>query len=246
MRRDVMHFFNADVRTVYQAYLTAAQNPPFSRTCEQKPFYSFQFGLNFSMKYNMNGGSCTLHFIPYGSGTAVDLRFSVAQLAGARFEAYDRALADKVIDILRVPAQPLKIHVEEFLQPVNWVTGPSELPGAAKTTTAPPIQPPAPPSAPPAPPEPPLVPPEPPLVPPEPPSVSPEPPSVSPENIWQPARELPQQPGKTCAKCASPLLPGARFCYTCGAPVSEEKVCCACGKPLLPGAAFCTFCGQKQ
>ena len=243
MRRDVMHFFNADVRTVYQAYLTAAQNPPFSRNCEQKPFYSFQFGLNFSMKYNMNGGSCTLHFIPYGSGTAVDLRFSVAQLVGARYEAYDRALADKVISILRVPAQPLKINVEEFLQPANWVTGPSELPGVTNTTTAPPVQPPAPPSVPPVPP---VVSPEPPLVPPVPPVVPPEPPSVPQENIWQPARELTEQPGKTCAKCASPLLPGARFCTTCGALVAEEKVCCACGKPLLPGAAFCTFCGQKQ
>lgn len=130
MRRDVMHYFNADVKAVYLAYLTAAQNKPFERTCEQKPYYCIQFGLNFSMKFNMNGGSCTLHFIPYQGGTAVNLRFSVAQLAGARYEAYDRALTDKAIDILRVPAQTLRLNVEEFLQERNWLIEGHSLPQA--------------------------------------------------------------------------------------------------------------------
>lgn len=195
MRRDVMHFYNADVETVYQAYLTAAQNPPFGRTCEQKPFYSIQFGLNFSMKYNMNGGSCTIHFIPYGSGTAVNLRFSVAQLAGARFEAYDHALADQVIELLRVPAQPLQINVEEFLQPGSWKV--SEEPIAPPTPPTPPV-------------------------PPKPP-VKDEVRSCSkcaalllPGARFCTACGTPIPEKKVCSACGSPLIPPGVFCTVCG------------------------------
>ena len=227
MRRDVMHFFMADVKTVYQAYLTAAQNKPFERTCEQRPFYSFQFGLNFSMKYNMNGGSCTLHFIPHQGGTAVNLRFSVAQLAGARYEAYDRDLTNRAIDILRIPAQTLRINVEEFLNQSNWVT-----PGSTQLPPAPVAPAPAPAPVAPAPAPAPVVP-------------APAPAPVAPA----PAPVTPAQPAagqKCCTRCGSQLLPGARFCTRCGATVEDHLLCKSCGTPLLPGAKFCTRCGQRQ
>lgn len=206
MRRDVMHFFMADVKTVYQAYLTAAQNKPFERTCEQRPFYSFQFGLNFSMKYNMNGGSCTLHFIPHQGGTAVNLRFSVAQLAGARYEAYDRDLTNRAIDILRIPAQTLRINVEEFLNQSNWVT-----PGSTQLPPAPVAPAPAP-----AP------------VAPAPAPVTPAQPAAGQKCCARcgsqllPGARFCTRCGATvedhllCKSCGTPLLPGAKFCTRCG------------------------------
>jgi len=55
-----------------------------------------------------------------------------------------------------------------------------------------------------------------------------------------------------CAKCGADLMPGAKFCLNCGAPVEaqpEEKPapckCAKCGAELVPGAKFCLSCGNK-
>lgn len=122
MRRDVCYFFSADVVSVYNSYMTAATNSRFRRNCNQEPYHTISFGLNFSMKYNMNGGACTIHFIPYHGGTAVDLRFSIAQLAGARYEKYAKDLTSAAMDVLGVPAQLLSLNIDEFLKESNKVT----------------------------------------------------------------------------------------------------------------------------
>jgi len=121
MRRDVCYFFAADVKSVYDAYLAAATNAKFRRTCNQQPYHTISFNLNFSMKYNMNGGSCTLHFIPYQGGTAVDLRFSIAQLAGARYKKYAEDLTNATVDVLRIPAQPITLDINVFLDERNKI-----------------------------------------------------------------------------------------------------------------------------
>lgn len=121
MRRDLCYYFAADVCSVYNAYLMAAGNQQFRRECRQEPYHTLGFGLNFSMKYNMNGGSCTIHFIPYQGGTAVDLRFSIAQLAGARYKRYAADLTNTVIRILNITAQPIRLNIEEFTKECNKV-----------------------------------------------------------------------------------------------------------------------------
>jgi len=122
MKRDACYYFSADVRRVYDGFLAAAQNPPFERTCSQEPYYKFQFGLNFSFKYNMNGGSLTLRFIPYNNGTAVNFRFSIAQAVGARYEKYAEDLVAHAVPRIGVMAQPCNIDVEAFLNPINQVS----------------------------------------------------------------------------------------------------------------------------
>ncbi len=121
MRRDICHYYAADVQTVYNAYLAAATNRQFRRDCKEEPYHTLTFGLNFSMKYNMNGGSCIIHFIPFGGGTAVDLRFVVAQAAGARYGRYDQDLTNAVVTVLGIPAQPLQLDIEEFMKESNKV-----------------------------------------------------------------------------------------------------------------------------
>ena len=121
MRRDIVYYFNADVATVYNAYLAAAKGRPFDRSCKEEPFHTISFGLNFSMKYNFNGGSCTLHFMPYQTGCAVDLRFTIAQLTGARYGAYAKELTMLVERQLGMAAATCKINVEQFLRPENQV-----------------------------------------------------------------------------------------------------------------------------
>ena len=68
-----------------------------------------------------------------------------------------------------------------------------------------------------------------------------------------------------CPVCGAELLPGAKFCTHCGAPIPQKeenankssqlenaekispkiKYCPVCGVELLPGAKFCTQCGAK-
>lgn len=121
MRRDVCYIVDADVKSVYEAYLKAAQNPPFERTCKQEPYHTFNFGVNYSWKYNMNGGSCILHFIPYEGGTAVDLRFSLAQAAGGKCEQYAQDLTERVIPILGKTPRRGNVDINKFLDIGNKV-----------------------------------------------------------------------------------------------------------------------------
>lgn len=122
MKRDVCYFFNTDVQSLYNAYLTAAKNPPFKRDCKEEPFHTITFGLNFSFKYNMNGGACTLHFIPYENGSAIDLRFSIAQATGARYGAYAEYLTEHAGKNLGLKGTKTNIPIETFLDERNKVT----------------------------------------------------------------------------------------------------------------------------
>lgn len=121
MRRDVCYQFNTDVQSLYDAYLKAAQNPPFGRSCKQEPYHTITFGLNFSMKYNMNGGSCILHFIPYAGGSAVDFRFVLAQGVGARCEKYADELTKLAAKELGAIPSRVNINVDYFMDEKNKV-----------------------------------------------------------------------------------------------------------------------------
>ena len=48
-----------------------------------------------------------------------------------------------------------------------------------------------------------------------------------------------------CARCATFLTSGARFCASCGAPSSDpiDLACPTCATPVLPGTAHCEACG---
>ena len=122
MRRDLGFYVEAKIADVYQAYLNAATHAPFDRDCKEEPFHTISFGMNFSMRYNMNGGSCNLHFMPCGSGTAVNIRFVVAQLVGARYEAYAQELNKAMQKFLPVIPMPAKFNMDDFTKPENQVT----------------------------------------------------------------------------------------------------------------------------
>lgn len=143
MRRDICFYFPTDVCSLYNAYLTAATNRPFERDCKREPYHTITFGLNFSMKYNMNGGSCILHFIPWQGGAAVDLRFVVAQLGGARYEKYAKDLTSYAEQALGIRGQMVEINIDYFTAEGNKVSVPAA--PALKPEVAPqPIVPPAP------------------------------------------------------------------------------------------------------
>lgn len=271
MRRDLCHFFPADVKTVYNGYLAALGNKQFRRECREEPYYALTFGLNFSMKYNFNGGSCTVRFMPYQNGTAVNLRFSLAQLAGARYGAYDNDLTLAVEKELGIVAQTADIDVDDFLKPQNQVAQAQQVYQAPPPVYEAPKQPvyeqpiyeaptqpvyeqpiyeePAQPVY-----EKPIY---------EQPIYS-EPTQSIYEVPQQPVYEQPiyEEPAPApapapaptpapaqfgyCSACGTPLREGAAFCVSCGTPVAApEKHCSACGALVEEGDAFCSSCGNK-
>ena len=113
MRRDICHYYEADLPSVYNAYAKVASEK-FGKNCEYHNGYKLSFGLNFTVRYNMNGGACTVHFMPCKSGTAVNVRYSIAQLFGARYNAYDEELTKNVIGILHVGSTIINSDPDQF------------------------------------------------------------------------------------------------------------------------------------
>ena len=140
MRRDVMHYYERNIADVYGAYKAAAMQK-FGKDCREEPYHTLSFGLNYSFRYNMNGGACTVHFMPYNTGTAVNIRYSIVQLAGARYGAHDKEMSTFVTSVLGVPAMDLKIDPEIFLLEQNKVyAGSYTTPAAPAYQPAPPVQ----------------------------------------------------------------------------------------------------------
>ena len=148
MRRDICFYVEADVKAVYQAYLNAATHTPFERSCQQQPYHTISFGVNNSFKYNMNGGACTIHFMPQGRGTAVNMRFSIVQLMGARYERYAEDLNKAMQAFLPVVPRQISCDVEEFLKPQNQITPATAQPRSPAPQTYTPAPQPVVPSAP--------------------------------------------------------------------------------------------------
>lgn len=219
MRRDICFYYKEDVITIYNAFLSASQNPPFSRTCSQQPYHTFQFGLNYSMKYNMNGGSLTIHFMPYNNGTAVNMRFSIAQLAGAKCETFANDLAYYACSNLGLRSQFCSVPIEEFLKPENQITpqrtAPSPAPSAAPTV---------------------------PLTPPPVPAVSNP---VQPAYIQPVSQQISNT--KRCKKCGATMALNAKFCTVCGTSSANPngEWTCTCGRTHLAYVTSCS-CGQSK
>lgn len=203
MRRDIGFFVNAPIDRVYQAYLNAASAAPFDRTCDAQPYHTISFGLNFSMKYNFNGGSCNIHLMPYETGTAVNMRFTLAQAAGARYGKYADNLNTYVQKYVNAPIQPATYRMDHFLLPENQVTPgtvPAPKPAPAAVSAAAPV--------------------------------TPAPAQSAGRFCGNCGKPLSPQ-DKFCANCGKPAGDQERTCPGCGKPVKEgARFCTQCGKPL--------------
>ncbi|MBE5803270.1 MAG: zinc ribbon domain-containing protein [Clostridiales bacterium] len=60
--------------------------------------------------------------MPYRTGCAVDLRFSIAQLVGARYERYAQNLTEIAEKELGIRGIVCSIDVDSFLRPENKIT----------------------------------------------------------------------------------------------------------------------------
>ena len=225
MTRDLCYFYPCPLNAVYGAFVqTAAQK--LGKDCKQTPMVSISFGLNFSMKYNMNGGACTIHFMPYQNGTAINIRYSVVQLMGARYKKHAQDLTLYANNILRANAQPANINVQEFLNYAATQTrAQSPMAQPAQNARAMPQQ--------------------------TPPQYQPQaaPQTAYRQSVQQyPSPQRPAQGVKFCTYCGKQLPADARFCTNCGKGIAmpaPTPACPNCGKPLQADEKFCVRCGTK-
>ncbi len=253
MKRDICCTYDREVVEVFNAYVRAIRDA-FAKDCTPQYYHTISFGLNFSFFYNMTGGVCTVHLIPFENGTAVDVRYSVIQPCGARYGAHCLALTQRVEQILGCLSKPSHIDVNLFLRPENQIIAPGDprfpaanaaenaaagseqtVPESAPAPVAPPVAEPAP------------APVAPPVADPAPAPVAP--PMADPAPVPVAAAPIDMQEADVCTSCGAALATDARFCARCGtprAPKQAEKFCSACGNKLEPDALFCTQCGKRQ
>lgn len=247
MRRDLFHFYPCPVKDVFSAYQKAA-NERFGKNCRMEPYHTVSFGLNFSFRYNMNGGACTVHLMPHQNGTAVNVRYTIVQLAGARYGAYDKELTRYVDQILGVPARDIQLNADSFLLPQNQVTpstpASNPAPAAAAYIPTPAAYTPTP-AAPAAPaPQPQAA---------QPVAEAPAAqvaPAVSPlveALIAQeaPAEEEAPAPAPQPAPEPQPSAPVYKPTLTLEPHIRTTRFCDQCGSRLLAGAKFCDQCGNR-
>ena len=190
MRKDIQYYFERNVADVFAAYDKAIQ-VLFSLDPHVEPFHTISFGLSFSFTYNMNGGACTIRFMPYDRGTAVNLRYSIVQLYGARYTDHSYDMLDFVEKELGTRAYSIEIPVEVFLDPRNQYVMPAQQ-RPEYVYPEPQYQQPAPQPYP---------------------QYQPQP---QPEPAPAPMPE-PQQPQyRFCPQCGNPLDPNSNFCPQCG------------------------------
>ncbi len=100
MVTNLFYYYDRPLDSVFNAFIQAA-NQKFGKDCRIQG-RSINFGLNFSFKYNMNGGFVNLYFAPFQNGTAIQIRYTIIQLAFARYKAHAKDLTNYVNGILMI------------------------------------------------------------------------------------------------------------------------------------------------
>lgn len=114
MRRDLCYFYPLPVEPVFDAFVQAA-NQKFGKNCKLDAYKTISFGLDYSFRYNMNGGALTIHFMPYNNGTAIDMHYTVVQAFGARYQKHADDVLIFVNAALQAQAQPIKLDINQFI-----------------------------------------------------------------------------------------------------------------------------------
>lgn len=114
MKRDIVYYYERPLNNVFAAFVQAA-NQQFGKNCKIDQGKTIRFALNYSFKYNMNGGAVTAHFMPYQNGTAINLRYTVVQLFGARYRQHAEDLTGFVNGLLQTQGSVIAVPLQSFL-----------------------------------------------------------------------------------------------------------------------------------
>lgn len=221
MRKDFCYFAQCDEKTLFNAYLQAIQTL-FDTHATLSPYYRIKFDLGFSFKYNMNGGACTLHIMPVNGGSAVNIRYSIVQLCGARCGTHAKNLTEEASRILGFSPTECNINVKDFVAYADRITafGTQNSSNAFTSSNCTPDTK----------------------------ITCPKCKAI----ILGNSKFCTNCGVKTapitqkCTECGTEVPVGSNFCNECGARINTSpKFCTGCGAAVDSSSKFCTSCGQN-
>ena len=113
MKIDICHYYERDLQSVYNAYARAITESLGER-CTYHNGFKMSFNLNFAAKYNMDGGACTLCFMPCQGGTAVNASYFTTQFSESVYGACDEELTKNVALLLGTVCRIINASPEHF------------------------------------------------------------------------------------------------------------------------------------
>ena len=102
-RKNVSYYYQFDINSVYNAYVSAIETD-FKKKCVEKPYYTLSFPLHKRIEshaYYM----CHIHLEPCNGGTMVYIRYTLPKTSKENYEVTNNRLCGSVGMILTNPAQ---------------------------------------------------------------------------------------------------------------------------------------------
>ncbi len=120
MKKEFFCYYEKEPIEVFHAYRQAASQR-FKKSIHAEEYWKLSVNWLTMWKYNMNAGACEINLIRHGTGTAVCVSFSVAQLYGARFDTCYNDMNGHVAAILGTAPQSVQVKKGMFLRKSNKV-----------------------------------------------------------------------------------------------------------------------------
>lgn len=119
MNKSFNFYYSIDLPKLYRAYENAIKYLFKKNSSTQDPRI-LSFPLDFSLKYNMNGGTCNVVFSSLDfNSTRVEIKYSVLQASGARCKAHADDLINQVAQILQRPNPNSDCNQEDTMKGNN-------------------------------------------------------------------------------------------------------------------------------
>lgn len=118
MKKEFCHYYPKPVEEIFTAYDRAVK-VVFGADAEKAPNKLIEFDLEYSFKYNINGGGCSIRFTESNGGTLVGLSYVIAGAMGARCNACDLDLTEEVEQIVGVQSKNVYEEFDELVRRMN-------------------------------------------------------------------------------------------------------------------------------
>ena len=124
MRKDICRYFEgADIDSVFKAYMASIKQN-FTPKCSTRSNDFIRFKYSASLRYNMNGGVCSLYLMPYKEGTAVCIRYTIYQAVAGFYQKHEQDMLYTAENLLHVKGEKVNIPFSQFGQTDDLPDGP--------------------------------------------------------------------------------------------------------------------------
>lgn len=112
MKKDIFCYYERPLGAVRDAFVQTVTQQ-YGKDCTMQGTV-LSFKLSYSIVYNMNGGTLTVHLMPYQNGTAVQLHYSIRQLVGAFYKEHAADLTKHTDNYLQAKIVEIALDANQF------------------------------------------------------------------------------------------------------------------------------------